>query len=117
MVFIELNNLKFHAFHGVYEGEKKTGGPFEVSIKVGYEERINSFDRLDDTINYEEIFSIVKQYMQVATPLLEKVAQNILNKIRQRFPFTKELTVSIYKLEAPIQNFQGRVGITVEKKF
>src|SRR5882757_9838405 len=102
MIFIELQQLRFHAFHGVYEGEKKTGGPFEVSVKVGYEERISSFDRLDDTISYEEIFSIVKQNMEVATPLLEKVAQNILNKIRQRFPFAKELSISIYKLEAPI---------------
>jgi len=117
MIFIELQQLRFHAFHGLYEGEKKTGGPFEVSVKVGYEERISNFDRLDDTINYEEIFSIVKQSMQVATPLLEKVAQNILNKIKQRFPFTREITVSLYKLEAPIQNFEGRVGITIERKF
>src|SRR5215467_6257377 len=117
MIFIELQQLRFHAFHGLYEGEKKTGGPFEVNVKVGYEERISSFDRLDDTINYEEIFSIVKQQMQVATPLLEKVGQNILNKIKQRFPFTKEVTVSIYKLEAPLQTFEGRVGITIEKKF
>lgn len=117
MIFIELQQLRFHAFHGLYEGEKKTGGPFEVSVKVGYEERISSFDRLDDTINYEEIFSIVKQHMQVATPLLEKVAQNILNKIKQRFPFTKEITISLYKLEAPIQNFEGRVGVTITRSF
>ncbi len=117
MVVIELQNVQFQAFHGLYEGEEKTGGPYEVNVKVMYEEGDTSFDDLRTTINYVDIFDIVKQRMQVPTPLLEKVAQGIMRKIRHQFPFVEEIAISIYKLEPPIINFQGKIGVTLHKKF
>ena len=117
MVAIELQNVRLQAFHGIYEGEKKTGSPYEVNIKVTYEEGDAQFDDLRNTINYVDIFEIVKQRMLIPTPLLEKVAEGIIRKIRHRYPFTREISLSIYKLEAPIENFQGKIGITMCKQF
>jgi len=117
MIFIELQNIKLQAFHGIYAGERKTGNPFELNIRVGYEEGKTEFEKLSDTIDYEVIFSIVKQHMQSATPLLEKAAQGIIREIKKRYPFTKEIAVSIFKLEAPIENFQGKVGISMVERF
>lgn len=117
MVAIELCNLRFHAFHGLYEGEAITGSPYEVNLKVVYDEGDASFDNLKNTINYVEVFEIVRQRMKVPTPLLEKVAEGIIRRIKHQYPFTTEVTLSIYKLEPPIEHFEGKVGITFQKQF
>jgi dihydroneopterin aldolase len=117
MVVIELNQVRLHAFHGVYEGEKLTGSNYEVNVRVAYEEGDTTFDDLKNTINYVEILEIVKQRMRIPTGLLEKVADGIIRKIRHQYAFTREISITIYKLEAPVENFQGKIGVTLHKKF
>jgi 7,8-dihydroneopterin aldolase/epimerase/oxygenase len=117
MVTIELQNIRLHAYHGVYPGELKTGSPYDVSIKVVYDEGTTHFDKLENTINYVAIFGIIRERMKVPTPLLEKVALGMIEAIEQRWPFIVEVMVSVYKLEPPIENFQGRVGVTIHKQF
>lgn len=117
MVVIELQQVRLQAFHGVYEGEQKTGSAYEVNVKVVYDEGDSTFDDLKNTINYVEILEIVKQRMRVPEGLLEKVADGIIRKIKHQYPFTKEVIFSIYKLEAPVENFQGKIGVTLHKKF
>ena len=117
MVVIELKEVRLHAFHGVYEGEKLTGSTYEINVRVTYEEGDTTFDDLKNTINYVEILDIVKQQMKIPAGLLEKVADGIIRKIRQQYPFTTEIMFSIYKLDAPVENFQGKIGVTLLKKF
>lgn len=117
MVTIELQNIRLHAFHGVYEGEQKTGSPYDVSIKVVYDEGSSQFDNLENTINYVAVFAIIRERMTVRMPLLEKVALGMISAIKQRWPFVVEVMVSVWKLEPPIENFQGRVGVTIHKQF
>ncbi|MCS3795363.1 dihydroneopterin aldolase [Niastella sp. OAS944] len=117
MVVIELNQVKLHAIHGIYEGEQLTGSNYEVSVQVTYEEGDSTFDDLKNTINYVEILDIVKQRMRIPTGLLEKVADDIIRAIRLQYPFCTEIRFSIYKLDAPVENFQGKIGVTLYKKF
>ena len=117
MVTIELQNIRLHAFHGVYEGEKKTGSPYEVSVKVIYNEDDSQFDYLENTINYVDVFGIIKLSMKTPVPLLEKVAAGIIAEIKHRWPFAVDIMVSVYKLEPPIENFQGKIGVTIHKQF
>ena len=49
--------------------------------------------------------------------LEEKIADEIIVKIREQYPFIREVILSIYKLQAPIGNFQGKAGMTLHKKF
>ena len=117
MTTIELLNVRLHAFHGIYEGEKKTGSPYDVSVKVIYDEGRSQFDNLENTINYVEVFAILKRQMQVSFPLLEQVVLAIVGEIKQRWPFAVDIMVSVYKLEPPIENFQGKLGVTIHKQF
>jgi dihydroneopterin aldolase len=117
MTTIELQNILLHAYHGVYAGEQKTGSPYDVSVKVIYDENGSQFDYLENTINYVAVFGIIKERMQLPMPLLEKVALGIIGEIKQRWPFSVEIMVSIFKLEPPIENFQGRVGVTIHQRF
>ena len=46
-----------------------------------------------------------------------KIADEIIAKIREHYPFIREVVLSIYKLQAPIGNFQGKAGMTLHKTF
>ena len=117
MVTIHLHNVIMHAHHGVYSQEEKSGSNYELNLDVKFDELDKKIESIDDTISYEELYGIVKKKMQVPTPLLEEVCEGIIRKIHHEFAGVREITISIYKLEAPIENFQGKVGVTMRKKF
>ncbi len=75
MISIELKDVHIHAFHGIYEGEEKIGNPYIINLEVQYDGKISDFDDVRTTINYVDLFDIVKQRMQIPTGLLEKVCQ------------------------------------------
>jgi len=117
MLTVHLSDLKFFAHHGAYEGEATAGNEFEVQVRVSYEEKKIKFDSLKNVLNYEELFQLVRKRMAVPTPLLEELAEGIIRKIRHEYSFVKEVSISIFKLQPPIGGFQGKVGITLQKKF
>ena len=116
MLTVQLYDLLFFAYHGLNEGESVVGGNFQVNLAVEYDEKNIKFDAIDNVINYEELYNIVKKRMAIASPLLEEVADTIIRKIKHRYSNAKVVTISIYKLNPPIEGFQGKVGITLQKK-
>ncbi|MBN9381725.1 MAG: dihydroneopterin aldolase [Chitinophagaceae bacterium] len=117
MVTVRLHNLIFSGHHGVFKEELATGNTFEVHLDVIYDEKDRPFENLDSIVNYVNLFAIVKQRMHQPSPLLEKIADEIIGKIKALYPFIREVIISIYKLQAPIGNFQGKAGMTLHKKF
>jgi dihydroneopterin aldolase len=117
MVTIKLDQVRLHAFHGLFSGEPLVGGDFEVNLDVQYEEGAKNFDLLEDTISYVELLELVNARMKVPTPLLEKVGKLILDDIYHEFPFIKSSSISIFKLQPPIPQFQGRVGISLNRVY
>ena len=117
MISIELINLQMHAFHGMFEGEEKVGNPYIINLSVKFEEKDNDFDNINDTINYDDLHKIVRQRMQIPTALLEKICVNIIRHIKHQYPFVKEVDLSIQKLQPPLQEFQGNVGVSMNRKF
>lgn len=117
MVTVHLHQLIMHAFHGLYAEEHKTGNNYEINLDVSYEESSSRFETIQDTISYEILFGIVKKRMQAPTPLLEKVCESIIRTIKHEFPFVREVSISMYKLQPPIENLHGKVGVTMRKKF
>ena len=117
MVTIELRDLIMHGHHGIHPEEQEVMNTFEVSLDVKYDEKKTDFDRIDDTISYVDLYEIVRQKVQVPVFLMEKICQGIIRKIRHQYPYVKEISISIYKLQAPIEHFQGKVGVTMRRKF
>ena len=117
MLSVQLQNLSFYAFHGVYEGEGHIGNTFQVDLTVKYDERHVKLDNLESIINYEKLFDIVKKRMAIPSRLLEEVAETIILKIRHKYSMVTAITISIFKLKAPLENFEGKVGITLHKSF
>ena len=117
MLTVHLSDLRFFSHHGVHEGEPVTGGAFEVHLEVKYEEQQIKFDDLNNVLNYEELYHIVSKRMTMPSPLIEEVAESIISKIKHEYSFVREISVSIFKLHPPIENFHGKVGVTLQKKF
>lgn len=116
MIAVHLKDLKFYAHHGLYAREDKAGGPFEVNLSVYYEPG-GKIISLDQTINYVALFEIVRQRMMQKSSLIETVAQDICDTIKTRFPVINEIKLDIDKCSPPIENFQGKTGITLHKTF
>jgi 7,8-dihydroneopterin aldolase/epimerase/oxygenase len=117
MITIRLKDLKIHAGHGVYQGEALVGNSYQVDLWVRYPEKSAGFESLHETVDYEELFGILKQRMARDTALLEKLCSDVLTEIKSRFPQIIESEITVYKLQAAIHNLEGKVGVTLYKKF
>ncbi|MCI0751713.1 MAG: dihydroneopterin aldolase [Flammeovirgaceae bacterium] len=100
---IALEGLEFHAFHGVYPHERESGNYFEVDISVDAEvKNASSTDSLETTVNYEDLFRIVKNVMDSPSKLLETVGEKAIEQIFRELPTVQKVELRISKLNPPI---------------
>lgn len=116
MLRIELNKMQFHGYHGVHEEESKAGGNFEVNLIVYFEPVAVPVRYLTETIDYTQLYTLVKQRMEKPTRLLETIATEMANEIFKIFSSVQELEVSIKKLNPPIPFFNGSVAAVYTAK-
>jgi dihydroneopterin aldolase len=117
MIKVELQNLVLQGHHGVYEEERKLANTFEVNLRVSYDEKHAEFRDLAETIDYEALYAIIKQKMATPGHLLEKLCLEIIKAVKKQYPIIRQINISIYKLQVPIANFQGRAGVTMSRKY
>lgn len=116
MFTIHLKKLSFFAHHGVHDEEGIIGTDFEVSVSIHFNapEKIVA---LNDTINYVDVFEIIKKRFAIPERLLETLAQHIVDEIYTMDNRITTINISIDKINAPIANFVGRVGVYYSKSF
>ena len=117
MISIELKDIRLQGYHGVYQNESKVGNIYHIDLSVMYDEGDKRFHLLRDTINYVELYDIIRQRIQIPSSLLEKLCDEIIRDIQQKYPFISEAKISLYKIQAPIENFEGKVGVSLHKVF
>ena len=72
---------------------------------------------IDDTVNYAEVYEIVKYKMNKPTLLLEVLAADMATAIYSFNNRIHKISITIKKVTPPIKNFSGQVGVTFEKIF
>ena len=98
-----MESMEFYAFHGVYEKERKDGNDFLVDLEVTYDfESQAEQDDLSQTINYEQLYEIVRQVMEEPTSLLEKLAWRIAKRVKNKFPDVQQVSAKVSKSNPPI---------------
>lgn len=101
--FIELKEIKIHAYHGVDKQERIVGNDYIVRVKVKFDiSRAAESDMVSDTINYADIYDVVKCEMGVPSNLLENVVYRVVNSIKRNFPMIEGGEVEIIKVKPPI---------------
>jgi dihydroneopterin aldolase len=116
MITIHLRDLKFFAYHGVNEEESITGSEFIVDASVTFHDK-GSITHISETVDYVKIYEIISDNMRNAHRLLESLAIKITEDIRLSDEKIKKINISIFKINPPLSNFSGNLGITYSKEF
>ncbi len=111
-----LEGLEFHAYHGVYPHERSSGNKFELDVIIETEFSNAAFlDDLSGTINYEDVYAVVKAEMEKPSKLLERVGHSIAEKILSSFLDAISVQISISKFNPPIGGVCKKASVTIAK--
>ncbi|MEC7836586.1 MAG: dihydroneopterin aldolase [Chloroflexota bacterium] len=114
---ILLRGMSFYGYHGVNPEERSQGQKFVVDVVIDCSlTKAAESDRVEDTVNYSEVFRIVKSIVE-GKPynLLETVAKNISDKILLNYDI-HSVSVTIKKPEVRIHESNlDYAGITVTR--
>ncbi len=101
--YIFLKDLRFHAFHGVMPQERKVGGDFLVSLRMGYDiSKAMRTDEVSDTLNYAEVYALVRKEMEQPSALLERVAGRIAEALFASDPKILSIDLWLTKVNPPM---------------
>ena len=116
MEYIELKKLIFHAFHGVSEQERIIGNNYRIDLKLFLDlNKAIKSDDLKDTVDYSDIFNLVKQEMAISSRLLEHVAGRIVRKIKQNYPRISKITIRLAKINPPIEGELQEAAVIISE--
>jgi 7,8-dihydroneopterin aldolase/epimerase/oxygenase len=111
-----LNDLIFKGYHGLYDAEKKLGNTFRVDVIIDFTPKVNIVDQMDQTIDYVEVYQLVKKMMETPTPLLETLVCKIADQILLEHTIAQYVLVKITKETLPILFFEGKTSVSIEKR-
>ena len=114
---IKLQNLHFFAKHGLYAEEADVGAEFEVSLSLILKAPKAKTTSLEETINYAEVYHITGEIFSVRRNLLETLAIDIADALKDQYPNIKEISVQITKVHPPIESFTGSVAVSYDKRY
>ncbi|QIL42122.1 dihydroneopterin aldolase [Pedobacter sp. HDW13] len=103
---VALKDVKCFALHGYYPEEQLTGNHFIIDLTTEFTP-VGFDDELAQTVNYEELNSIIRAEMKNTQKLLETVLNNIISKVIEIYPFVEKIEVSMKKLNPPMP---GQIG-------
>jgi 7,8-dihydroneopterin aldolase/epimerase/oxygenase len=116
MGIIEIEGMHFYAFHGHFESEQKVGNEFIVNLKIETDcSQASVTDNLDDALNYQTVYEIVKKEMTTTSHLLENVAKRILDNLYFNFESIIKAEVKISKMNPPMGGQIEKVSVTVSR--
>ena len=70
-------------------------------------------DKLDNTVNYEQLYNIACDEMKHTRKLIETVGQSITDNIRKAFPFVKSIKVAIKKMDPPLKGKVAHSSVVI----
>ncbi|MCX6258831.1 MAG: dihydroneopterin aldolase [Bacteroidia bacterium] len=112
MGLIQLENMEFYAYHGHYKEERIVGNHFLVDVNVESDCTPASVsDDLKDALNYQVIYMLVKEQMQIKSNLLEHLCGRIIHAITDRFPEAGKITVKVSKINPPLGGKVEKVSV------
>ena len=112
---IYLNDLLFNGFHGVYPAEKKIGNTFKVDVRIHFTPASNSIHKLEETIDYVQVYALIQKIMEVPTPLLETIVATIADQILAAHSIADAVYVKITKQQLAVPYFQGTTAVDIER--
>ena len=110
--------MKFHAYHGCLDFEKRDGNTFLVNLILELNtEKAEISDKLEDTLNYQEVYDVVKHEMEIPSNLIEHAARRIFDALIENFPQILHLNLRLFKLNPPLGGDVESVSVVMRKNY
>ncbi|MBN2637958.1 MAG: dihydroneopterin aldolase [Bacteroidales bacterium] len=115
MSLISIEGMEFFAYHGCFKEEQVIGTKFRCDLFLEVDTtKAEQTDNLYDTVNYQEVYLLVKEEMKTKSKLLEHVGRRILDQVREQFPQVKHARLKIRKLNPPLGGKMDFVSLELE---
>ena len=114
---ISVKNLKVFAHHGVLPEEKRNGQYFYLDIGLYGDFLIPCLnDRVEDTVNYDEVCNCAYKVMTEHNyDLIERAAQVVCESILAEFDQVSEVEVTLKKPHAPVKCDIEYAAVTIRR--
>ncbi len=115
MSVISIEGMEFFAYHGCFKEEQVIGTKFRCDLFLEVDTtKAEQTDNLNDTVNYQEVYQVLKAEMVTKSKLLEHVGRRILERVREKFPQVSHARLKIRKLNPPLGGKMDFVSIELE---
>jgi dihydroneopterin aldolase len=116
MDLIEIEGMHFYAYHGHFEAEQIVGNDFIVNLTMNADcSKAADSDNLDDALNYQAVYTLIQQEMEIKSRLLEHVAKRILDALFAEFTNLQNAKVKVSKMNPPMGGEIEKVSVTLER--
>ena len=103
MSLIRIEGMNFYAHHGCFDAEQVVGTHFRADVTLAVDTRKAELsDNLDDTVNYYDVYQVIKREVDRPSHLLEHVARRAADAVLATFPQVQSLTLRLSKLNPPL---------------
>lgn len=116
MGIIEIEEMEFYAYHGHYEEERVVGNRFLLDLKiVGGCDKAAHSDRIQDALNYQTAYKVIRAQMQEKSHLLENIAKRILDALYENLEGIEKATIKVRKMNPPMGGQIKSVSVTMSR--
>lgn len=113
---IAIEGMEFYAHHGCFKEETIIGANFKADIILFCDTSMaQKTDNLDATINYVEVYNIIKEEMKKPSKLIEHVAHRIINEIKAEFKEVAKCEIKLSKINPPLGEKIKAVSVKICK--
>ena len=114
MGVIRIESMEFYSYHGHYTEERIVGNRFLVDLMMETDcEKASFSDELDDALDYQRAYELVKAQMNEKSFLLENIARRILDTLFANFDDLEKAEVKVAKLNPPMGGKIRAVSVTL----
>ena len=106
--------MEFFAYHGCYREEQLVGTKFIVDLYIEVDlSKSEKSDNLSDTINYQDVYYLIKKEMEIKSYLLEHIGRRILNSVKKHFPEIIKVKIKVSKMNPQLGGKIKNVSISL----
>ena len=111
---IHIEGMDFYAYHGCFHEEQIIGTHFTVDLIITTDTRKAEIsDQLKDTLNYQEVYNMVRHEMEQKSQLIEHVAHRIVDTLKKTFPEITAIEIKVSKRNPSLGGKVKQVAISL----
>lgn len=116
MGIIEIEGMEFYAYHGHFKEEQVVGNKFLVNISIETNcSKAGISDNLNDALDYQKVYTLIKEEMEKKSFLLENICSRILDKLYHQFNSIEKASIKVSKINPPMGGQIKKVSVTLTR--